>query len=138
VALDDANPTLNNPEILPGDSIMVPRAGIVYVLGDVGRPGGFLLDHRSTMTVTEALAFAEGTLPSAGLSKARLIRQVQGNREEIPLDLKMILKAQWPDLKLQAGDIVYVPSTLLKGMGRRSIEVIESSAALAAVYATRP
>jgi len=135
IDLSDKDEDRKNPEILPGDSITVSQTGIVYVLGDVERPGGFLLDRRSTLSIVQALALAEGTKPSASLSKARLIRTSQGNRQEIALNLKMILKSQGPDLLLQAGDIIFVPGSLTRGMGRRSIEIIEASAGLAAIYA---
>jgi len=138
VNLNDADEIGSNPEILPGDSITVGQTGIVYVLGDVERPGGFMLDRRTTLSVVQAVALAEGAKPSASLAKAVLIRTIQGKRQEIPLDLKMILKSRSPDLLLAAGDIVYVPGSLMHGMGRTSLEVIESSAGLAAVYATRP
>jgi polysaccharide export outer membrane protein len=115
----------------------VAQTGIVYVLGDVTRPGGFMLDRRTTLSVVQAVALAEGTKPSASLSKSVLIRTVDGKRQEIPLNLKMILKSHSPDLLLAAGDIVYVPGSVTRGMGRSSLEIIESSVGLAAVYATR-
>src|SRR5208337_5696693 len=138
VDLGDKDEKRSNPEILPGDSITVGQTGIVYVLGDVSRPGGFLLDRRTSLSVVQALALAEGTKSSAAVAKALLIRTVQGNRQVTPLNLKMILKSQSPDLVLAAGDIVFVPGSVLHGMGRTSVEVIMSSAGLAAVYATHP
>lgn len=140
IAVDLSNKDENqsNPEIMPGDSITVNQTGIVYVLGDVERPGGFLLDRRTSISVVQALALAEGTKPSASLAKARLIRTVQENRQELPLDLKKILQSKSPDILLQAGDIIFVPGSLTKGMGRRGIEVILETAGLAAVYAERP
>jgi polysaccharide export outer membrane protein len=136
VDLSDKDQNRSNPEILPGDSITVSQTGIVYVLGDVERPGGFMLDRRTTLSVVQAVALAEGTKSSASLAKTVLIRTTQGKREEIPLNLKMILKSRSPDLLLAAGDIVYIPGSLTHGLGRTSLEVIESSAGLAAVYAT--
>jgi len=138
VDLSDKDENRSNPEILPGDSITVSQAGIVYVLGDVDRPGGFVLDRRSKLSVVQAVALAQGTKPSASLSKALLIRTTGEIRQEIPLNLKMILKSASPDPHLIAGDIVYVPSTIIHGMGRKSLEVIEESVGLAAVYAVRP
>jgi polysaccharide export outer membrane protein len=138
VDLSDKDQGRSNPEILPGDSITVSQTGIVYVLGDVERPGGFMLDRRSTLSAVQAVALAQGAKPSAALAKTVLIRTAQGKREEIPLNLKMILRSRSPDLLLAAGDIIYIPGSLTHGMGRTSLEVIESSAGLAAVYATRP
>jgi polysaccharide export outer membrane protein len=127
----------SNPEIKPGDNITVAQSGIVYVLGDVERPGGFVIDRRSSLSVMQALALAEGIKSSASISKARLIRTNQEQREEIPLDLKKILKSQRPDILLQAGDIIFVPGSLLRGMGRRSIETILATASGVAIY-SRP
>jgi polysaccharide export outer membrane protein len=136
--LSSQDESQRNPEIKPGDSITVSQAGIVYVLGDVERPGGFVLDRRSTLSVMQALALAEGVKSSASLSKVSLIRTTQESRQEIPLNLRMILKSQSPDPALQAGDIIFVPGSLTRGMGRRTIDVILQSAGFAAVYAARP
>jgi len=138
VELDDKDETRGNPEILPGDSITVAQTGIVYVLGDVQRPGGFLMDRRTTLSVVQAVALAQGVKSSAALPKALLIRTVEGNRQQIPINLKAILKSQSPDLLLAAGDIIYVPGSVTRGMGRTSLDIIESSVGLAAVYAVRP
>jgi polysaccharide export outer membrane protein len=138
VDLSDKDEGQSNPEILPGDNITVGQTGIVYVLGDVERPGGFLLDRRATLSVMQALALAEGIKSSASITKASLIRTTQETRQEIPLNLKMILKSQSPDLPLQAGDIIFVPGSLTRGMGRRTIDVILQTAGVAAVYAARP
>ena len=138
VDLSDKDANRSNPEILPGDSITVAQTGIVYVLGDVSRPGGFLLDRRTKLSVVQAVALAEGTKSSAALTKALLIRTTQGNRQVTPLDLKTMLKSQSPDVILDAGDIVFVPGSVTRGMGKTSLEVIMSSAGLAAVYAAHP
>src|SRR5262249_41086905 len=73
----------SKPEIMPVDNITVGQSGVVYVLGDVERPGGFLLDRRSSLSVIQALALAEGTKSSASLTKARLIRATGEQRQEI-------------------------------------------------------
>src|SRR5262249_26215656 len=90
----------SNPEIVAGDSITVGQCGIIYVLGDVERPGGFLLDRRSSLSVIQALALAEGTKSSASLTKARLIRTTGDQRQEIPLHLRVILQTKPPDFLL--------------------------------------
>ena len=138
VDLTDNDESRRNPEILAGDSITVAQTGIAYVLGDVNRPGGFILDRRAALSVVQAVALAEGAKPSASLSKSVLIRTVEGKRQQIPLNLKMILKSHSSDLLLAAGDIIYIPGSLTHGLGRSGLEVIESSVGLAAVYATRP
>src|SRR5262249_19400182 len=94
VDLNESDENHTNPEIMPGDSITVSQSGIVYVLGDVERPGGFVLDRRSSLSVIQALALAEGTKSSASLTKARLIRTTAEQRQEIPLNLRMILQSR--------------------------------------------
>jgi polysaccharide biosynthesis/export protein len=138
IDLSQTDEKQTNPEIMPGDSITVSQTGIVYVLGDVQRPGGFLLDRRTSLSVVQAMALAEGTTPTAALSKARLIRTTQGNRQEIPLNLRTILKSQSPDLALQAGDIIFVPGSATRGLGRRSIDTVLATASGVAIYAYRP
>jgi len=136
VYLSDKDASQNNPEIVPGDSITVSQAGIVYVLGDVNRSGGFLLDRRKTLSVVQAVALAEGAMPSASIRKALLIRSSGENRQEIPIDLKMILNGQSPDPQLQANDILYVPRSLTRGMGRQTIETILATLSGVAVYSS--
>jgi polysaccharide export outer membrane protein len=135
VDLNDHDENQSNPEIMPGDSITVGQSGIVYVLGDVERPGGFLLDRRSSLSVIQALALAEGTKSSASLTKARIIRTTADQRQEIPLNLRMILQSKSPDVMLQAGDIIFVPGSLTRGMGRRTIDTILATASGVAIYA---
>jgi polysaccharide export outer membrane protein len=136
--LTDKDEQQGNPEIKPGDSIAVAQTGIVYVLGDVTRPGGFLLDRRTSLSAVQAVALAEGTTPSAALSKARLIRTSQNTRQEIPLNLRSILKSQSPDVPMQAGDIIFVPGSVTRGLGRASIQTILATASGVAIYAYRP
>ena len=126
IDLYDKDENQSNPEIVAGDSIAVSQAGIVYVLGDVARPGGFLLDRRTTLSVVQAVALAEGTNSSASIRKARLLRATGGNRQEIPVDLKLVLKAKSPDPQLQSGDILYIPPSAFRGMGRQTLQTILS------------
>lgn len=128
VDLNDKDRKSRNYEVHAGDSITVAQAGVVYVLGDVGKPGGFLLDRRTSITASQAVALAEGTLTSASIRKARIIRTTDGIRDEIPIDLKLVLRAEGTDPELQAGDILYVPSSLLHGLGRNTIQTALAAA----------
>lgn len=120
-------------DVLPGDTIMVSRAGIVYVVGDVGRPGGFLIENNDRLTVLEALALAQGTNRTASLNRARLIRKAAGAREELPVPLKKILANRAPDVLLADGDILFVPSSGPKN-ALRDVESILPSATSAAIF----
>ena len=75
-------------EVLPGDTISVSRSGVIYVLGDVGRPGGFLVEHNDRLSILQALALAQGANQSASFSGTRLVRKTENGRIEIELDLK--------------------------------------------------
>jgi polysaccharide export outer membrane protein len=117
-----ASPTPeNNPLILPGDTIFVERTGLVYVIGDVARPGGFPMDHNEQITILQALALAQGTNYTAAKGATRLIRTTPQGRIEIPVDLKKIMAFKATDLAMQDNDILIIPSSatknVLKGIG---------------------
>lgn len=111
-----------NPLIVPGDTIVVAKAGVVYIVGDVGKPGGFLVDNNERLSTAQALALAGGANRTASLSKTRLIRKVEGGRQEYTIDLAKLLKGEQADLKLDDGDILWVPSSQFKTFGYRGIE----------------
>jgi polysaccharide biosynthesis/export protein len=128
----------SNVEIFGGDTIVVSKAGVVYIVGDVKRPSGVSMDNGSDMTVLQAIAMAEGTNPTAALNKAKLIRRTQGGPpQELPLALKDMLSSKAPDLRLQAEDIIFVPTSAAKSATRRSLEAIIQTATGLAVYGTR-
>jgi polysaccharide export outer membrane protein len=124
---------LNNPEILPGDTIYVQRTGLIYVVGDVVRPGGFPMDHDGQLTILQAVALAMGTSPTAAKSSAKLIRTTPQGREEIPVNLKKILSAKSIDLPMQDNDIFFVPSSVAKS-ALRDFETAIPAAASATIY----
>jgi polysaccharide biosynthesis/export protein len=111
-----------NPEILPGDTIIVAKAGVVYIVGDVGKAGGYLVDNNDPLSTAQAISLAGGPNRTASLSKTRLIRKVNGGRQEFMLDLAKLLKGQQADLPLRDGDIIWVPSSQFKTFGYRGIE----------------
>jgi len=131
---DPAKATAANIPIGPGDTILVPRAGIVYVVGDVGKPGGFLIDNTERLTVLQAVALAAVRLVPAALNGSKLIRKSVSGREEIPLPLKKILQNKSADLRLEDGDILFVPASVGKTIGWRGIESAVQSAGLVAIY----
>jgi polysaccharide export outer membrane protein len=122
-----------NVEVFPGDTIVVGKAGIVYVVGDVKLPGGFVMEH-GTMTVLQALALAQGANPTAALNSSRLIRNVDGQQNEVPIQLKEILSSKSPDMKVQPDDIVFIPNSAAKSAMRRSLEMIVQTASGMAIY----
>jgi polysaccharide export outer membrane protein len=103
------NTGASNVDIRPGDTINVSHAGIVYVVGDVAKPGGFLIENNDRLTVLQAIALAQGTNKTAGLNQTRLIRKTDGGRQELPVPLKKILSNKASDELLADGDILFVP-----------------------------
>ncbi|HEY0784759.1 MAG TPA: polysaccharide biosynthesis/export family protein [Acidobacteriaceae bacterium] len=122
--------------VRPGDTILVPKAGIVYVLGDVGRPGGFVMQDDAQLSLLEAITLAAGANKTAAENHARLLRKVNGRVTEQPLALKAIERGQRADPQLEADDIVFIPFSMVKNvaLGATSILASASSAAIYAVH----
>lgn len=122
-------------KVYPGDTVIVPKAGLAYVLGDVTRPGGFVMqNNHSQLTVVQAVALAGGTPPSAVPSHAKLIRRTpQGGYQEIAVNFSAMQKGKKPDMQLQPDDIVYMPFSYLRNIATTSSGIV-ASAASAAIY----
>ncbi len=121
--LDSAD-SHSNPLVHPGDIVKVTRAGIVYVIGEVRRPGGFALKSNENISVLQALALSEGLTPTAAKGGARIIHtnQQSGERKETPIDLGKILAGKAPDPVLESKDIVFVPNSVAKRTLNRGTE----------------
>lgn len=132
-----AEDTQNNVEVLPGDTIIVSRAGIVYVVGDVQRPSGFMIEDNN-LSVLKALALAGGSTRTSALSKTKIIRQTPSGVQEIPVNLKKVLYAKAPDMALIKGDVLFVPGSAAKSAAYRSADAAVSLSTSLAVLAVRP
>jgi polysaccharide biosynthesis/export protein len=129
-----SNSARSNVAIDPGDTIVVSKAGIVYVVGDVRQPGGFVMDNDGGITVLQALALARGIGPNPSLNASRLIRKTPDGPKDVPLPLKKILAAKAPDEHLQAGDILFVPGSAAKSAAKRGAEAILQMATGVAIW----
>jgi polysaccharide export outer membrane protein len=124
-----------NIQVLPQDVISVPRAPLIYVIGDVRSPGGFVLNGKITVSLIEALARAGGTNPTAQDKEAKIIRPVPGaNRIEIAVNLKQVLAGKTKDMMLQPEDILYVPSSAIKSTLRRTVDQVIGTTLGVAMY----
>jgi len=126
-----------NVEILPGDTITVPRAPIIYVVGDVGRPSGLLVDNGS-LTVLQAIALAGGTNKTAKMGGVRIIRKGPAGMTETRIELKKMLEAKSPDVPLQGDDILFVPISGARVAAGRTLEAAMSMATAVSIYAVHP
>jgi polysaccharide biosynthesis/export protein len=132
-----ADDLTNNVEVLPGDTIMVPRAPIIYVVGDVGRPSGLLVDN-GTLTVLQAVALAGGTNHTAKMSGIRIIRKGPAGMTETKVPLKQMLEAKAPDVTLKGDDILFVPISGGRVLAGRTFEAAMAMATAVSIYAVHP
>lgn len=124
-----------NPELLAGDTVEVARAGLVYVIGDVMRPGGFPVDPRQRLTVVQALTLAWGPTQNAALKKALLIREQADGRTVTTLNLKRMLRGQDPDMPVSDRDVLFIPDSAAKNLWNRTAESVVQSAVGVSIYA---
>jgi polysaccharide biosynthesis/export protein len=128
-----AEDTQNNVEVYPGDTIIISKAGIVYVVGDVNHPSGFLIEDDG-LSVLKALALAGGSTRTSALHKTRILRRTPSGIQEIPIDLRKVLYAKAPDMALVKGDVLFVPGSGAKAAAYRTADAAMSlSTALAVV-----
>lgn len=123
--LMETGDTKNNIPLVAGDVVTVPHAGVVYVLGAVGRAGGYVLSNdRSQLTTLKILSLAGGLTRTAKSDKAVIVRKDNlGQQHEVPVDLKKVLNRKAEDLKLQPSDILYVPESGSKQALFKAVEL---------------
>jgi len=129
-----AEDTQNNVDVFPGDTIIVSRAGVIYVVGDVNHPSGFLIED-TNLSVLKALALAGGSTRTSALNKTRILRQTPNGVQEIPVNLKKVLYAKAPDLPLVKGDILFIPGSAAKAAAYRTADAAMSLSTTLAVVA---
>lgn len=113
-----------NIQIFPHDVISVPKADMVYVIGEVRRSGGFVLGEHQTISVLQALSMAEGLNSGADTRHAKILRlqKEADQREELTVDVKDVLTGKKPDLPLQGDDILFIPGSTGKKAALRALE----------------
>ena len=120
-----------NLELQPGDTVIVPKAGIVYVLGEVNRPGGYISNSSTGFTVLQVMAAAGGPTHLASEGKTTMMRRGSSGLQEIPIPLGKMFKGKSADIPVQPDDILYVPSSAVKSvLSLGSIVTLTSQAAV--------
>ena len=132
----EAGDMRNNIPLQAGDVVTVPHAGIVYVLGAVNRPGGFVIaNDRAPLTAMKVLSLAGGLTRIAKLSHSYIIRQdAQGKQTETEIDLKKILHREAEDVPMYASDILYVPDDMVKSVALQAIALTVALGSSVAIY----
>jgi polysaccharide export outer membrane protein len=132
----ESNQQAGSVLVRPGDTILVPRAGIIYVLGAVFRPGGFLMQEDGKLNVAQALALSGGTVLTANTGGLRVVRRnPDGTVLDFSLSYDGIMKGTQRPLELQAQDVVYVPMSKVKATLTDATAIL--SAATSAAIVTR-
>ena len=115
-------PIVPDVQILPGDSILIPKAGVVYVAGNVAKPGVYVLDGRRALTVEELMALVGGGGKASALKRVQLVRTMDdGRKEQITIPVSLIFKGRAPDVALIDGDILFVPTSTGKLISEQAI-----------------
>jgi polysaccharide export outer membrane protein len=120
----DAKTPEENIQIFPHDVISVPKAEMVYVIGEVHRSGGFVLGEHQSISVLQALSLAEGLNTGADPRHAKILRlkPEADQREELRVDVKDALNGKKPDFPLQGEDILFIPGSTGKKAALRGLE----------------
>ena len=116
--------------IYPGDTIIVSKAGVVYVLGEVNKPGAFVMENNTSMSLLKATALAGGTTKIASLKHALILKDSPQGPVQTEVSLDKISHGKATDLQLHAEDILFVPLSNLKTYGAMGLQ----GAIQAAVY----
>jgi polysaccharide export outer membrane protein len=128
-SLDKGNVTIH-----PGDTVIVPKAGVIYVLGEVNRPGAFLMENNTSISLLKSIALAGSTTKFASLKHVWIVTKSSEGTEYTEVSLDRIYHAKAADLQLRAEDIVFVPVSNMKTYGVLGIQAA-IQAAVYSVYA---
>jgi polysaccharide export outer membrane protein len=121
--------------VQPGDVVLVSKAGVIYVIGDVGHPGEYYISNGQPLRALNALALAEGLRETAAASHASIIRSNGDGAEIIPVDLTKVAKNKALDPFLEPSDILVVPRSGFKQFVNVALPGITGAAANAAALA---
>lgn len=132
ISRDPAEMGANNVDLKPGDTVVVPRAGVVYVLGEVTRPGGYVLNSTGGITVVQVVAAAGGPTHLASYGKTTLLHRTPTGFQEEKINLKKLLRGKTHDIAVKNEDILFIPTSGLKSAVNTSMLV--GAAGTAALY----
>lgn len=122
VSRDPSKSPEANVLVSPGDTVVVSKAGVIYVVGEVVQPSGFIMDDGATFTVLKAVAMARGVTRNAKMNSVKVIRKNDKGFQEIPVPLEKIMSAKANDIELKPEDIVFVPTNVAKNVAARTLQ----------------
>jgi polysaccharide export outer membrane protein len=133
VSKDPTEMVHNNVELYPSDTVFAARAPTVYVLGEVNKPGAYVLNTTGAVTVLRLVAEAGGPTRSAAAGRARMLRRTPNGLRELPVPLKDLLRGKTADIPVSPEDIIFIPSSHTKAVVTAAT-MVGMTAATAAVY----
>jgi polysaccharide export outer membrane protein len=113
--------------VVPGDTVTVKRAGIIYVLGAVHRPGGYLMLNKGSLNLLEAVSLAGGTMLEAA-DAVRILHRHDDQVVEEKIKYSDMTVGRIPPPALGDKDIVYVPSSKTKSVFVNGAVIIGAAA----------
>jgi polysaccharide biosynthesis/export protein len=122
-------------EIKTGETILVSRCGVVYVGGNVGRPGAFPICESNHTTLSEVIALAQGTKPNSYTNRTILLRS-SGTATRVVQKVKLedVLRGRTVDITMQPDDILFIPPSALKAAGKTALTAAVGFATQAYFY----
>jgi polysaccharide biosynthesis/export protein len=111
---DPAKSAQADVPIFPGDTIIVSRVGVVYLLGAFKNQGAIPLQQNSPMTLMKVAALGGGPGFEGKFNDLRIIRTIGLDRTVVKVDIKKVINGELPDPVLQSEDIVFLPSSPMK------------------------
>ncbi|MBV9267646.1 MAG: polysaccharide biosynthesis/export family protein [Acidobacteriaceae bacterium] len=123
----------NNIVIQRDDIIMVARARVLYVVGEVNKPGGYPFNERDSMSLLQAVALAGGLTQRAAATRAKILHQDTSStaRTEVPANVRKILDGRAPDVTLHPDDILFIPNSKAKAAGSAAMQTAINMASIA-------
>ncbi len=135
---DPARSAEANVLILPHDLIIVSRVGVVYILGAFTKQGAIALDQSTPLTLLQATTLSGGLGYEGRYEDLRIIRTVGLERKVVTVNVKKVMRGTAPDPILQADDIVFLPTNIIKaGIKGGGIGTLANLADLAIIAITQ-
>jgi polysaccharide biosynthesis/export protein len=132
----DARDPAANIVVMPNDLINVPKGQVVYVIGEVLKPGIIVLGEKNAVGVLQAVSIASGISKTAKASQTKILRLTPGSltRTEITVNLQNMMAGKGNDVALQPDDILYVPNNLKKEVGLKALDSLAGAGAMSVLY----
>lgn len=129
---------LDSITIQPGDTVQVTQAGVVYVLGAVNRPGGFVMQENGNLSILQAVSIAGGTGITASIKSVYVLRRNKDNTTTwLEFPFKKMTEGKFADAQLQLNDILFVPTNHFKAAYLSTSNVLASASSASIISAYR-